>query len=366
MLALAALGLVACDKHDPFDDILITGEVGPQAYWTIESSMVSAGSEMGFTAQYYTSLKDEGVTIDSSSVWYNITESVEKSVSCPYVTFSISALTTEEKRVMQFIKGFPHLEEEYYSDSLSAYTFTSSFPVSGTLAPLTWVNPTIYVQDNMDNYFGEGFDKVFKDSLKQTLNYSKYESLLSTCGLGYIPEYNADPEAFKFAKYWETYKDRVFDQNTNSWVLNFVGNKDSISQTDVLYDYTKDTTHNYLSHKDISTTYYYGTIEDKDTMMYSYQNLDTTYVTIPGENAVDTTIIEYIRGDKWVFSFKDNIVVPQEVSKIYDAIPFEEIIKKDGTYNIIYKLNYKLRAQLRVYDSRGVYGTTQAKEIDVN
>ncbi len=369
MLALVAFSLAACDKHDPFDDILITGEVGPQAYWTIESSMVSAGSEMGFTAQYYTSLKNEGVTIDSSSVWYNITETVEKSVSCPYVTFSISALTTEEKRVMQFIKGFPHLEE-YYSDSLSAYTFTSSFPVSGTLAPLTWVNPTIYSQDNMDSYFGEGFGKVFKDSLKQSLTYTTYESLLSTCGLGYIPEYNADPEAFKFPTYWATYKDRVWDQNTSSWVPNFVGNKDSVSQTDVLYDYQTDTTYNYSAHEGISTTYYYGTLgatkEDTDTMQYSYRNLDTTYVTIPRENAADTTIIEYIRGDKWVFSFKDNIVVPQEVSDIYDAIPFEEIIKKDGTYNIVYKLNYKLRALLRVYDNRGVYGTTQPKEIDVN
>ncbi len=301
MLALAAMSFVACDKHDPFDDILITGEIGPQAYWTIESSMVSAGSEMGFTAQYYTSLKDEGVKIKSSEIWYNITEQVEKSVSCPYVTFSISELNTEEKRVMQFIKGYPH-SEDYYSDSLSAYTFTSSFPVSGTLAPLTWVNPTIYVQENVDNYFGAGFGKVFKDSLEKTLDFSKYQALIKGCGLGYIKEYTQDPEAFKFDAYWMQYTDSVYDPNTNSMLYNFVNNKDSVQ----------------------------------------------------GENG------------QWVYSFRDEIVVPEDISTIYAAIPFEEIIKKDGTYNIIYKLNHKLRALLRVYDDRGVYGTTQAKEIDVN
>ncbi len=301
MLALACLGFVACDKHDPFDDILITGEVGPQAYWTIESSMVSAGSEMGFTVQYYTSLKNEGVKIDSSSVWYNITENVEKSVSCPYVTFSITQNTTEEKRVMQFIKGYPH-SEDFYSDSLRAYTYTSTFPVSGTLAPFSWVNPTIYVKDNMDNYFGKDFPTLFKDSLKSTLNFSKYETLLRGCGLagGYIP--GSEVEGFSFDKdFWDQYTDSVFDPNTNSTLYDFVGNKDSV---------------------------------------YS-----------------DST---------WVYSFRENIVVPEEVAKIYDAIPFEELIQKDGTYNIIYKLTNKLRAQLRVYDDRGVYGTTQPKEIDVN
>ncbi len=377
MLALAAVALMACDKHDPFDDILITGEVGPQAYWTLESSMVSAGDSMGFTAQYYTSLKDQGVTIDSSAVWYNITESVEKTVSCPYVTFSISALATGEKRVMQFIKSYPHLEE-YQNDSLSAYTFSSTFPVSGTLSPLTWVNPTIYSQDNVDNYFAditeaagyESFNQLFKDSLEKTLTFEKCSTLLNDCGLNYIPEYIEDPEKFDFATYWAAYKDRVWDQNTNSWVPNFVGNKDSVSQTDVLYDYTKDTTYNYSGHENISTTYYYGikgiTAATSDTMMYSYRNLDTTYVAIPRENAADTTIIEYIRGDKWVFSFRDNIVVPQEITNVYKVIPFEDIIQKDDVYNIIYKRNYSLRAQLRVYDSRGVYGTTQAKEIGVN
>ncbi len=299
MLALAALSFVACDKHDPFDDILITGEVGPQAYWTIESSMVSAGSEMGFTVQYYTSLQNEGVKIDSSSVWYNITESVEKSISCPYVTFSMSSLTTEEKRVLQFIKGYPHLEE-YYSDSLSAYTFTSTFPVSGTLAPIAWVNPTIYSQETVDSYFGEGFGQIFKDSLQTTLNFDKYKTLLSTCGLTYIP--GNTEETFKFSNYWAQYTDSVFDPNTNSMLYNFVGNKDSVQ----------------------------------------------------GDNG------------QWVYSFRKNIVVPEDIANIYAAIPFEDIIKKDGAYNIIYKLNYKLRALLRVYDDRGVYGMTQAKEIDVN
>ena len=53
---LFVLGLTSCEKHDFFDEDNITGQVGPETYWTIESSAVKAGESMGFTAQYYSSV----------------------------------------------------------------------------------------------------------------------------------------------------------------------------------------------------------------------------------------------------------------------------------------------------------------------
>ena len=37
-LGLLLIAVASCEKHDPFDENTITGAVGPEAYWTIESS----------------------------------------------------------------------------------------------------------------------------------------------------------------------------------------------------------------------------------------------------------------------------------------------------------------------------------------
>ena len=67
-LGLLMLGFASCEKHDFFDEDTITGKVGPETYWTVESSAVKAGESMGFTAQYYSSVTG----IDHSEVWYDL------------------------------------------------------------------------------------------------------------------------------------------------------------------------------------------------------------------------------------------------------------------------------------------------------
>ncbi len=279
MLALAAVSLVACDKHDPFDDILITGEVGPQVYWTIGSSMVSAGSTMDFNAQYYTSV--DGVEIDHSELWYNISETVEKTINCPWTstfTYTITSLVTEEKRGAQKISEYPH-SEEYYNDSLRAYNLIDVFPVSGTLSPYQWAKPAKFEaadSANIDTYFGVGFMQHFKDSLYTLMKYGDFSKML--LGLGVCEDMLA-------------YTDSTYDANTDSYTRHFKWNADSTATP-----------------------------------------------------------------------------VPAEVKAMYDAIPFANLIQNtaEGCYDVTYKRNYKLKATLRVYDDRGVYGTTQAKDIDIN
>ncbi|MBO7545960.1 MAG: hypothetical protein J6T19_04560 [Paludibacteraceae bacterium] len=213
ILAVALLGLTACDKHDFFDDLLITGEIGPQAYWEIESSVVSAGGEMGFTAQYYTSLSDVG--FDRSEVWYNLTEKQEKNVSCPWVstfTYAINSTVSEEKRVSQKIATYPHDTYAQWSDSLHAFTFSSTFPISGTLSPFSWIKPTVLEEDKVVAYFGDGFMEHFKDSLYKMMKYADFTYMYK--GLGILDDFTA-------------YTDTSFDANTNSYIPHFKWNADS-------------------------------------------------------------------------------------------------------------------------------------------
>jgi len=189
--------LSSCEKHDFFDENAITGNVGPQAYWEVGSSTVSAGSNMSFVIQYYSTVAD----IDHSEVWYNITETQEKSVSCPWVTsftYSYNSITSEEKRIAQKIQEYPHALA-VWSDSLHAYTFTGEFPVSGTLKPFAWVKPEVFDSTRMNTYFGTGYMQHFKDSLYNLMKYADFKNML--LGMSLIANFSP-------------YTDSTFDSNT--------------------------------------------------------------------------------------------------------------------------------------------------------
>jgi len=181
MLAAMMFAVVSCAKHDFFDKDTITGEVGPEAYWEIGSSAVTAGGEMDFTTQYYSSVSD----IDHSEVWYDIDETVDQTVTCPWTatfTYTLSSNVTNKKRVSQMIKEYPHLEE-YWSDSLHAYTFDGKFPVSGTLSPFVWSHPEEFDSTKMVTYFGEGYMEAFKEAVHTRMKYADYKKMYIGMGL---------------------------------------------------------------------------------------------------------------------------------------------------------------------------------------
>jgi len=283
-LSLLAVALLsACARHDFIDDISITGAIGPQAYWSVESSMVSAGSDMSFAVQYYTTNKE--VSIDKSEVWYNITETIEKKVSCPWVTtdnaFSISSNETEEKRVSQKIKEYSH-SLAVWTDSIHAYTFEDKFPVSNTLSTFPWpAGPNEFDSTKMKAYFGENYMEFFKDSLKIRMKHADYKKMMTEMPIVGNPEK-------PFLVDFKQYTDSVFNVNTDKW--------------------------EYVFHKDANG----------------------------------------IRS------------VPVEISAKFDSIPFDRLIKGASGYEVEYKRTYSMKAVLRVYDTRGVYGTTETKEISIN
>ncbi len=185
MSSALVLALVSCSKHDLFDENTITGNVGPEAYWEIESAAVNAGGEMGFTAQYYSSVSQ----IERSEVWYDIMETVEQNVTCPLTatfTHTQSSMVTDRKRVSQLIKEYPHLEE-YKNDSLRAYELNGTFPVSGTLAPFVWKQPAQFDSTMMVKYFGEGYMQAFKEAVHAKMKFSDYKKMY--IGLGILDDF---------------------------------------------------------------------------------------------------------------------------------------------------------------------------------
>lgn len=204
LCCMLLITLSSCEKHDFLDENAITGNVGPQAYWEVGSTTVSASSNVPFIAQYYSTVAD----INHSEVWYSITEIQEKSVSCSWVTtfnYSINSIKTEHKRISQKINEYPHTLS-VWSDSLHAYTFTADFPVSGTLKPFAWVKPDVFDSTKMVTYFGQDFMQHFKDSLYNLMKFADFKNMM--LGLSLM-------ENFK------QFTDSSFDINSNSYIYHF-------------------------------------------------------------------------------------------------------------------------------------------------
>lgn len=194
----------SCAKHDFLDEQVITGNVGPQAYWETESATMRAGSSMLFKLQYYST----DAEIDRAEVWYNTVETESKSVSCPWVatfTYAIQSEHSEEKLISQFIQSYPH-SQAVWSDTLRAYVLEDKFPVSGTLSPFTWVKPKEFDPKIMDDYFGVGFMQHFKDSLYTMMKFADFQKMY--LGMGLMDDF-------------EQYTDSTRNENSNEWEFHF-------------------------------------------------------------------------------------------------------------------------------------------------
>lgn len=275
-LATLVVAFAACEMHDPFDKNTITGAVGPEAYWEIESSAVKAGGSMGFTAQYYSSV----TKIDHSEAWYSISETIDKAVNCSWLSHSETSSVKTKKRELQQISIYPH-SEEYWSDSLHAYTFTDAFPVSGTLAPLTWVQPTKFDAEKMKLYFGETYMQDFKDAVKAKMTFSVYRD--NYMKLGFVTDF-------------KQYTDSSYDWN--------------------------------VSPDSAVAKYYHFPLDENGNVQ------------------------------AWVMD---------SMNYYWDMVTFENLIlNSEGKYDVSYKRNYSLDAELHVFDIANTWSKTISKEIVIN
>ena len=340
-LGLLLVSLASCEKHDPFDENTITGAVGPETYWTIESSMVKAGESMGFTGQYYSTV----AKIDHSEVWYELFEKEDKLVTASLIkafTYSQTSNTTAQKRMLQTIASYEH-SEDMWSDSLRAYILTDRFPVSNTLSPISWVQPKDLngFDKNLHAYFGEDYADNFKAGVTAKMNpsenernYAAYMNVLQ--GLSHLTDTIVTPNGDQMP-YVQWMTDSAFNANTNAWVKGFKVNDTIWSKT--LFDTVgmdvklKFTTSGRPPKQD--TTWYY----------------DTTYLTKPQMEKVN-----YV----WP-------QIKQDIDSVWENhVTFYDLILGADGYSIEYQRNYYINAELRIYDEKGTYSKTDSKEIGIN
>lgn len=356
-LGLLITAFAACEMHDPFDENTITGAVGPEAYWTIESSMVKAGESMNFVGQYYST----AAKIDHSEVWYDLWEKEERLVTASLIkafTFSISQNPISQKRMLQTIAKYNH-SEDLWSDSLHAYVLTDKFPISNTLAPISWVQPKDLkdFDKNLKSYFEEeykgndtavirqkGFAKFFKDSLTTKMNdgdkrhYAAYMNVLQ--GLSHLTDTILTPNGDRMP-YVQWITDSTYNANTATWVKDFKQNDTIRSKTDF------DT----LGMKVDSTVKKVNIGTNRNPIMVDSTFYDTTYIT---KGKYESHVYVY-----------DQIV--HAIDSVWENhVTFQDLIYGSEGYSIEYKREYYINAELRIYDENGTYSKTDSKEININ
>lgn len=339
-LGLLLITIASCEKHDLFDENTITGAVGPETYWTVESSMVKAGESMGFTGQYYSTV----AKIDHSEVWYELFEEEYKLVTASLIkafTYSVTGNTTSQKRMLQTIKSYEH-SEDLWNDSLRAYILTDKFPVSNTLSPISWVQPKDLegFDKNLNAYFGENFATEFKAGVTAKMNptadernYAAYMNVLQ--GLSLLGDTIVTPNG-DLMPYIKWMTDSAFNANTNTWNKFFKKNDTIWSKVNF------DT----IGFQVDSTPIKQG----RPPVIVGYK-YDTTYITKPW---VDQVVDVYPQIKHALDSVWENHVT------FYDLI-----LGADG-YTIEYKRDYYINAELRVYDEKYNYSKTDAKKIGIN
>lgn len=212
-LLVTATLFVACDKHDSLDGQTFIGKMAPQVYWDVPSLTVNAGDSVAFTAQYYT-LGER--PISHLEVWYNTVETEEKQVSAPWatsITYSIVSSQTIERLPENFSQNKYLHHEDYWNDSIHAYTFSGKFATSYTKSKIQF-GSTDWDSTLVIKYFGEEFMQHFKDSLEILLKadpdkaYADYETLY---------EFTGGVEA----DFINRYADSTFNENTQKYERHF-------------------------------------------------------------------------------------------------------------------------------------------------
>ena len=340
-LGLLLITIASCEKHDLFDENTITGAVGPETYWTVESSMVKAGESMGFTGQYYSTV----AKIDHSEVWYELFEEEYKLVTASLIkafTYSYTSNTTNQKRMLQTIETYEHTED-LWNDSLRAYILTDRFPVSNTLSPISWVQPKDLegFDKNLNVYFGENFASEFKAGVTAKMNptadernYAAYMNVLQ--GLSLLTDTITTPNGDRMP-YVQWMTDSAFNANTNVWNRFF-------KQQDTIWSKTLFDTVGMNIELKFKTS---GRPPKQDTTWY----YDTTYLTKPQAEKVN-----YVWPD-----------IKEDIDSVWENhVTFYDLILGAEGYSIEYKRDYYINAELRVYDEKGNYSKTDAKKIGIN
>ena len=347
ILATAALAtglMTSCAVHDPFADNMELGQVLPTVSWELGSSNVKAGAEMTFKGKYYTSPENE---IDHSEVWGLITRSGEAKATCKLTTklaYSKTITTNDTVRTAAHIKSFAHSEAEW--DGYE-YVLTGSFPVSITLSPVTWSNPTEFDEEKFAAYYPATFQKEF---MATVVNYLTKDNVYFDDLRNIYIRYDFTQEQFQTlsAKHGISFPTETeTGKKSDIWTV-------SSNEVDHYYYITIDEAGNKIEHE-IATPADAPSTVDPAKIFAVYKSVPWVFTRYNDDTG---TRVNSVRPEYMPF-FKE----------LLEQIPFTSWIYNttDKNYSVDFTRRYVMVPYFRVYDKNGKMGTdTETKTIEIN
>ena len=144
-LLLAIAGLSGCEINDPVNDWADLGQQTAYVYWELKDA-VNAGSDLDFRVYYYA----DGSTIEKAQVWYGVSSTINRAVTCPYISYTYTESETDEVVASHLVKEFD-----------------ATFPVTSSWASVTWasVGSSDFTETLFKTYYPGDYETNFREAL---------------------------------------------------------------------------------------------------------------------------------------------------------------------------------------------------------
>lgn len=329
LVALGAVAMSSCAKHDIIDNIAPVGQEVPTAYWQLNSTVCKAGEEFGFQGKYSTT---DPRTPVKSQVWYQIVRTEEASVLSKLggasLGYTHKVSSTDTIRTYQPMATFPHSAAVWDGRE---YILDGTVPVSRTLAPVKWADISTWDQENFDSYYPAGFAEGF---LKTVIGYLTDEA-------------TAD-------NYYNSLRSVYISYDFSNEIMQANGfpavdqNNATAEKSDLWFSTTE-------ASDDALVGYYYYTVEGDKNVVHEISIEEN-------ENFTAAPTYPVYKSAPWVFCrYDDNAgaivssVRTEWLPKfraLLETIPFQDWIydASNACYKVDFSRTYQLNAQFRVYD----------------
>ena len=356
-----AAALTGCANHDLIPDIAEVGQAVPTVYWEVGSTVCKAGESFTFQGKY---TNVPGRTPLRSEVWYQTVRSDNAAVTTTLAGSSLSytqtVSTVDTVRPYQSQAVFPH-QESYWDGHQNI--FSGEVPVSRTLSPISWVDPSDWDQEMFDNYYPEGFTaqylgKIY-DFLTSEESADSYYSALRNVYINY-PFTNEQFAANGFPELDLSGDDQGTSVKSDAWFsTSEASDKAMVGYYSISYD---------AAGKTVYTEYPLDYVPAEGEVVYPVYNSAEWVFCRYDDNTGG--LVSTVRHD-WLPKFR----------KLIENIPFRSWIydSGNGVYKIEFKREYSLTAQFRSYDKdsnrvndpaapeyEGITSSTDNKTISIN
>ncbi|MBO4977765.1 MAG: hypothetical protein J6C67_03490 [Muribaculaceae bacterium] len=339
-----------CHNHDLIPDIAEVGQEVPTVYWEVGSTVCKAGESFSFQGKYH---NPAGRTPLRSEVWYQVVRDDNAAVTAKLggasLNYTQTVSSTDTMRSYQCAAVFPHNPANWDGHQ---NIFSGTVPVSRTLTPVIWADPSEWDEARFNTYYPEGFKEEFLNKV--------YDYLTS--------EASAD-------SYYNALRNVYLNYNFTNEQFAAVG----LPEIDLTGDdggagVKSDTW--FSTEEQVGV--YFITVGADGKAVYNERPMDYT----PAEGEV---LYPVYKSSEWVFCrYDDNsgsivsTVRPEWLPKfrqLISVIPFQDWIfdSANNVYKIDFGRKYSLNARFQSVDSDasgreyvGVVSPTEVKTIYIN